>query len=156
MIRSKIKTPEQLQALVDAYFEECAGVATRTKDGNLVVNEYGRVCYDIAPHPPTMAGLSYFCGFAYQEGFGRQKRRGAAFKAVVDRARLRVENYLETALYDRNSISGAKFNLICNFGWNAKDDEPEPAGINIIIRQGEPVNGSDARAYAGTNIAIMD
>lgn len=149
-------TPEDLQQKIDKYFEECAGVPTLTEDGKPVVNEYGRVCYDVPPVPPTMAGLTYACGYKDRHMFWRQRTRSAAFRDVVDRAKLRIEHFNELMLYDPNGYRGARINLFYNYGWKAgRDQDQEPQGINVVIKASEP-DGINARAYAGSDIRLTD
>ena len=58
------------------------------------------------------------------------------YKEIVEAAKLRIENYAETRLYDKDGWNGAKFNLQNNFRrWDAEkaaqEDKKAPA-INII------------------------
>lgn len=130
-----IKTPEQLQALVDDYFTYCEGEPTRTETGRVAVNQYGRIIYDRQPVPPTMAGLCLACGFRGRNAFNNQKHRSPEFAAVVARAQLRLEHYCETRLYDQDGYGGAMFKLLRCYGWDAtikhKDDD-KPQGILLI------------------------
>lgn len=133
-----IETPEELQEKVDAYFSYCDGQPTRTKDGRVVVNQYGRIVYDRQPQPPSMAGLCLFCGFRGRNTFTNQKYRSPDFADVVARAQLRLENYCEIRLYDQDGYGGAAFKLIRCYGWDAtvkgKDNKDKPIGIKIEVR----------------------
>jgi len=39
------------------------------------------------------------------------------FNDAITRAKMRIEEYAETRLYDKNGCNGAKFTLSNNFGW---------------------------------------
>lgn len=83
----------------------------------------------------TVTGLAIALGFTSRQALlnyqGRKK-----FQAIVEAAKLRIENYAEMRLYDKEGANGAKFNLQNNFRqWDAdkagQDDKKAPA-VNII------------------------
>ena len=58
------------------------------------------------------------------------------YRAIIETAKLKIENYAEMRLYDRDGCNGARFNLQNNFrAWDAdkptNDGKKAPA-INII------------------------
>lgn len=131
-------TPADLQRKVDEYFDDCAGELIVGNDGAPILDRQGKPQYR-GRRPPTMTSLALYCGFTDRSLFARQKKRGRGFAVVVQRARLRVEQYAETRLYDSDGYRGAVFTLQVNFGWNgdgtleAANDNSRPPAVNIII-----------------------
>lgn len=130
-------TPADLQRKVDEYFDDCAGELIVGNDGAPVLDRQGKPQYR-GRHPPTMTGLAVYCGFTNRSLFARQKKRGHGFAAVVEQARLRVEQYAEMRLYDSDGYRGAVFTLQVNFGWNGNgvnedaNDNSRSSAVNII------------------------
>lgn len=141
------KTPEELQAAVDRYFQSIAGVPVYDKKGVPVLKRNGeqRRAGEI---PPTLTGLAMFCGYKDRRTFTRQKNRSAAFADVVLEARSRIEEYYERALFDADSFDGAAFMLSMGFGWRKKKaGEQEPAEtptVRIINRAQKAENPKPA------------
>ena len=128
------KTPEDMQAAIDAYFEDCKGEILKDDQGNIIYNKYGEPVY-IDVKPLTVTGLALALGFTSLRALlDYQDRKD--FTAVVEKAKLKIENYAEMRLYDKDGWNGARFNLQNNFkNWDAdksaQDDKKGPA-INII------------------------
>lgn len=125
------KTPDELQAAVDKYFQDCAGVLLYDKSGRIALDRNNRPIYE-GKKPLTMAGLSLACGFKNIVSFTRQKYRNGGFYDVVMLARLRIEQYNEERLFDRDGYKGAAFNLFANYGWNKPDPQPLQVNVKII------------------------
>lgn len=125
------KTPEELRAAVNRYFESCAGLPVYDADGLPVLTKDGEQVR-AGETPPTMSGLSLALGFKDRHTFSEQAKRGAAFREVVQLARLRVENYAERRLYNPQSYRGAAFVLQACFGWQQKADTAAPPEVRII------------------------
>lgn len=118
----KYKTPEELQAAIDKYFEACEGTILKNKDGDPVFNKYGDPVY-IGKEPPTMSGLAIGIGFIDRSALLNYEDKDDQFYHTVRAARARVEHYAETRLYDKEGSNGAKFSLSNNFrGWKDKSD----------------------------------
>jgi len=128
------KTPEDMQKAIDAYFEDCKGEILKDDQGNIIYNKYGEPVY-INVKPLTVTGLALALGFTSRRALlDYQDRKD--FTAVVEKAKLKIENYAEMRLYDKDGWNGARFNLQNNFkNWDAdkpaQDDKKGPA-INII------------------------
>ncbi len=94
--------------LIDEYFERCMGEEREGKNGeNIRVNS----------KPPTLTGLALALGFnskAELMKFGRSKRG----KELVENARLKIENYNEEKLFEKDFARSAIFNLT-----NAREDQ---------------------------------
>ena len=132
--RMKFKTPEEMQDAIDAYFKECEGHPLLDDEGQPFTDKYGNP-FIVDRKPLTVTGLAIALGFTSRQALlnyqGRKK-----FQAIVEAAKLRIENYAEMRLYDKDGCNGAKFNLQNNFRlWDAdkagQDDKKAPA-VNII------------------------
>lgn len=114
----KYKTPKALQAAVDEYFKSCEGELLKDDDGRVLLDKHRKPIY-LNQKPLTVTGLAYYLGFASTQSlfdYAEDER----FSAIISRAKLRIESYLEERLMDRDGQRGAQFNLQCNFRWNDK------------------------------------
>lgn len=110
------ETPEEMQAVIEKYFEECNGYVLYDKDGNQVFDKFGKpVIMDRVP--PTVTGLALALGFTSRQALLNYQAK-KEFVDTVTRAKARCESYAERRLYDRDGNRGAEFSLKCNFKWN--------------------------------------
>ncbi|MGN0363687.1 MAG: terminase small subunit [Bilifractor sp.] len=111
----RFKSPKAMQEKVDEYFKWCDGEELRDPDSDeLLLDKYGHPII-IHSHPYTMAGLAKYLGFKSYTSFVKYKVKGQAYKDVFNSAKLRVMQYMEERLYDRDGSNGARFALQCNF-----------------------------------------
>ena len=113
------ESAEQMQELIDKYFEECDGKPFLDKDGNPVRNKDGKIIRDDR-RPYTVTGLALALGFTSRQALLNYQGK-EEFVDTITRAKARVERYSEERLYDNNGANGAKFALANNFkGWSEK------------------------------------
>lgn len=154
----KYKTPEEMQERIDAYFEECKGHPLLDADGIAVRDKFG---YPIIldAKPLTVTGLALALGFTSRLALLSYQAK-PSFREIVERAKLRIENYAEMRLYDKDGANGARFNLQNNFkGWDvdkAAQEEGKSAAVTIIcdiprVQDHPRVNGDgmDAQGSEG-------
>lgn len=112
----KYKTVAELEAAIDAYFEQCKGHPLEV-NGEPIYDKYGQpVIVDV--HPPTVTGLALHLGFASRQALLNYQGR-KQFNDTIMRGKARVEAYAEERLFDRDGANGAKFSLVNNFsGWS--------------------------------------
>ena len=132
--RLKFPTPELMQEAIDRYFEDCKGEQVTDAEGNPLFNKFGEPIF-VGSKPLTVTGLALALGLSSRRALLDYQGRGK-YKEIVEAAKLRIENYAEMRLYDKDGWNGAKFNLQNNFRhWDAdraaQDDKKGPA-INII------------------------
>ena len=125
----KYKTVEELQAAIDAYFEECQGKTLLDDSGGGVTDKYGAPII-VGAHPPTVTGLALALGFASRQALLNYQGK-KAFNDTITRAKSRCEEYAESRLYDRDGARGAQFSLEHNFKW--LDQDKDGAGEVQII-----------------------
>lgn len=132
----RYKSVEEMQEKIDAYFEDCAGKYITDEDGNLMTDKYGNPVKE-KEKPLTITGLALALGFTTRQALLNYQGK-PAFVDTITRAKLIIEQYAETRLYDKDGCNGAKFNLSNNFnGWNEKQqieaDVKNDVTINIEL-----------------------
>lgn len=97
----KYKTPEELENVIDDYFDSLIG-----EDGEWV-------------RPPTVTGLARRLNLSRQ-GLLNYKKKDEFIDTIMH-ARARVEEFNEESLFSAGkSTTGVMFNLKNNFGWEDK------------------------------------
>ena len=129
------KTPEEMQAKIDAYFEACDGEYITDNDGNLMTDKHGHPV-KTKPRPYTITGLALALGFTTRQSLlnyeGDEK-----FLDTVRKAKAKVEQYAEERLFDRDGANGAKFNLSNNFkGWSEKQQIDSNVNLSPVVFTG--------------------
>ena len=133
------KTPEEMQAKIDAYFEACNGEYITYDDGSLMTDKHG---YPVKTkeRPLTITGLALALGFTTRQALLNYEGK-PEFVDTIKRAKAKVEQYAEERLFDRDGVNGAKFNLSNNFsGWSEKqqiDSNVNTTGSTIVKFEGE-------------------
>ena len=127
---------EEIQEMIDKYFEDCDGKPFLDKDGNPVRNKDGKIIRDDR-RPYTITGLALALGFNSRQALLNYEGR-EEFHDTIKRAKARVEKYAEERLYDNNGANGAKFSLANNFkGWTEKQtieaDVKNKVTINVEL-----------------------
>jgi len=123
----KFKTPQELQEKVDGYFETCWGA--RYYNGKPLLDENGEVVKGII-RPYTMSGLARYLGISIKCLFEYEVHSKAGtmlpeYAEILTDAKLRIQEYAEQRLYDREGSSGARFVLETGFGWLTKKEAQE-------------------------------
>ncbi len=127
------KTPEEMQKKIDAYFEDCKGHPLTDDNGNVILDKYGQPII-LGVKPLTVTGLALALGFATRQSLLDYEGKGQ-YRYMIQQAKLRIENYAEMRLYDKEGSNGAKFNLQNNFRkWDAdKAQQEEKRGPAVSI-----------------------
>lgn len=129
MMTPRYKTVEEMQAVIDQYFEDCKGKPIIGDDGQPILDKYGQP-FIINAHPPTVTGLALALGFTSRQALLNYQAK-KAFVDTVLRAKARIEAYAEERLFDRDGQRGAEFSLKYNFRWadEKKQNEDEGHGV---------------------------
>lgn len=130
MAKPKYSSAVEMQQIIDAYFEDCAGTLLTDKRGQPVLDRRGYPVI-VGNRPPTVTGLAAALGFRTRKSLCDYRRKGD-FAQVITTARLRVENYAEMRLFDADGARGAMFTLGVNFGWG-KENRNKPKKIGSIV-----------------------
>ena len=132
--KRKFNSPEEMQQKINAYFEDCKGEVLTDKEGEPIFDKFGEPVM-VGAKPLTVTGLALALGFTTRQALLNYQARGE-YRSIIETAKLKIENYAEMRLYDRDGWNGARFNLQNNFrAWDA--DKPQDNGkkapaINII------------------------
>lgn len=131
----KYKTKEEIQEKIDQYFEDCKGKPfIDPATGQVLRDKYGYPVM-VNVHIPTVTGLALSLGFTNRVSLLNYQGR-KEFKDTIEKAKTRIEAYVEERLFDKDGSNGARFSLQNNFkGWDADKPKPEESkapAINII------------------------
>ena len=115
----KFKTAAEIQSKIDKYFNDCKGTLMLDEEGYPVRDKnYQPILID--QKPPTVTGLALALGFASRQALLNYQGK-KEFNDTITRAKSRIEEYVETRLFDKEGANGAKFSLSNNFdGWKEK------------------------------------
>lgn len=122
------QTPEALQEAIDLYFESCEGIRFN-KFGHPVLDTNGDPVR-VVVRPYTISGLANAIGIS-TDTLRRYKIISARNKipleyaVIVDKAKQRIAQYAEEALYDMGSQRGAQFVLQAGFQWNTQKEDTD-------------------------------
>ena len=103
----RYERPEEMEAIIDAYFQDC-------EDNN---------------KPLTLSGLVLALGFSSRQSLLNYSKRSEDYWTLYARAKLRAEAYWERLLFKRSTFRAARFVLTCCFGWT----DPYKDALNKII-----------------------
>ena len=117
------KTPEELQKVIDEYFEWCDARAVKKADDS------GKEYFVSYPAPYTMSGLARRIGLSRQGLLDYANKD--EFLDTIKEARNKVHEDVETRLMDGKAQAGAIFNLKNNFGWKDKTETEHSGSIEL-------------------------
>lgn len=127
----KYKSAAEIQEKIDAYFESCKGEPILV-DGVPYLDKYGQPVM-INAHPPTVTGLALALGFTTRKSLLDYQGK-AEFVNTITRAKMQIEAYAESRLYDRDGQRGAEFSLKHNFRWAQEETQSgESGGAGVVM-----------------------
>ena len=109
----KFKNKEEIQELINKYFEACKGMPAINGAGEVILDKHGLPIVTNSK-PPTISGLALALGFTSRQALLNYQAK-KEFCDTITVAKLMIEEYTETRLFDRDGIQGAKFSLTNNF-----------------------------------------
>jgi hypothetical protein len=125
-------TAEEMQKVIDEYFESCKGEMRYDDNGLVYRDKYGLpIFFDVKP--PTITGLALALGFTSRQALLNYQAKDE-FVDTIMRAKAKVEQYAEERLFDKDGANGAKFSLANNFdGWKEKKEIEADVSNKVII-----------------------
>lgn len=117
----KFGTVEELQSKIEDYFESC-----HNAEGECV-------------RPLTITGLAVALDTSRRVLLAYEHERDE-YSNTIKKAKQRIENFAEEALYTNKQTAGVIFNLKNNYGWVDKQEVDQTIGN----RQGESFNVSNS------------
>ena len=130
MRKKMIKNPSVLQKRIDAYFDSLSPHVLTDIDGNIIYDKSGRPSMS-AEVPATVCGLCRACGFKAKQTLYNY-RKDEDYKDIIDAALMRIEEYAERRLYDRDGARGAEFSLTYNFKWGQQERQSDGGGVVML------------------------
>ena len=124
----KYQSVDDMQVLIDKYFEDCDNHHYKTYD------EDGNEIYKHAPKPYTITGLALALDMSRQDLLNYQGKR--EFFDAIRKAKQRCENYAEEQLFRQGNCTGVIFNLKNNYGY--KDKQEVEAEVSQTIKVTPP------------------
>src|SRR6185369_3101942 len=127
----KFSTPEELEAAIESYFEECESkpLMTTDADGVETVLRDGKGNPVMNNATPTTAGLALHLGFAERQSLYDQKDRGENFSVVFKRAISRIFAHHEGRLSENNP-TGSIF-WLKNHGMSDRTEVEHSGSVRI-------------------------
>ena len=107
----KYKNAEEMRVLVEEYFNIC--------NQNKI--------------PYTMSGLARHLGLSRKTLLEYKKKYGGEYADVIEEAKTRIEEFVETCLFKKNIATGVIFNLKNNFGWADKQEIEHTGDVNVKL-----------------------
>ena len=139
----KYESKEQIEELIEQYFEACEGKILKDSAGDPVFNKFGQPVI-VNQRPPTVTGLALALGFSSRQALLNYQGK-KEFNDTITRAKSRIEQYAEERLFDRDGANGTKFSLSNNFkGWSEKQEvehSGQMGGVTIINDIPKPDTG---------------
>lgn len=130
----RYKTPEEMQKVIDEYFESCNGEYVIV-DGCVATDKHG---YPVKTkeRPLTITGLALALGFNGRQALLNYEGK-PEFVDTIKRAKSRIEQYAEERLFDKDGVNGAKFNLSNNFkGWSERQQIDSNVNLSPVVFTG--------------------
>ena len=129
------KTVEEMQRVIDKYFDDCMGEYITDDEGNLMTDKNGHPVMT-KPRPLTITGLALALGFTGRQALLNYEDK-EEFVDTIKRAKSRIEQYAEERLFDKDGVNGAKFNLSNNFkGWSEKQQIDSNVNLSPVVFTG--------------------
>lgn len=127
MRQMQYKSPEDLQRHIDDYFNSCFGPLYYK--GEPLLDIHGKTVIG-QTQPFTLSGLARHLHISTVTLYNYEAHAKAGlipseYADVIIDAKLRIQEYAEKRLYDRDGTNGAKFVLEAGFGWMTKREKQE-------------------------------
>ena len=114
-------TKEEMDILIEEYFNDCDGELLKDVSGDIKLDKSGNPII-IGKRPYTVAGLASALGFRSRQSLLDYQDK-PEFMDTIMRAKLKIEVYTNERLFDRDGVQGAKFSLMNNFkGYSDKQE----------------------------------
>lgn len=107
----KYKNAEEMKVLIDEYFEVC--------NANKI--------------PYTVSGLARHLGISRKTLLEYKNKYGGEYADIIEDAKTRIEEFVETCLFKKSIATGVIFNLKNNFGWSDKQEVEHSGDVNVKL-----------------------
>ncbi len=125
------KSAEEMQKLIDEYFLECEGKPFIKPDGEVLTDKHGYPVM-VGVKPPSIVGLALKLGLKSRQAIINYQDR-PEFNDTITRAKMRIEEYNNARLFDKDGVRGAMFSLSVNYGYVEKQGIEHSGQIGVKI-----------------------
>lgn len=123
--------PDDMKKKIDEYFTSCEGELIRDENGAIQYDKHGSPLYKTLPRYPTITGLAYALGFKSRQALINYQNKDE-FNDTITRAKFKIEDGYNQALFAKETFNGARYSLSNNFNYREVND------INLGNIDGEP------------------
>lgn len=109
------KTVEELDKLIDDYFQKCQPELLKDSEGNVMTDKKGNALWEL--NPPTITGLALHLGFVSRQSIYDYEKRNDEFSYSIKKARTFCEHYAEKALLTGGIAPAGPIFILKNYGW---------------------------------------
>lgn len=124
------KTVEEMQAKIDEYFELSKGEMLLDAEGTPIIHK-GAPIY-INGYHLTVTGLAIHLGFTSRQALLNYQNK-KEFVDAITRAKLKIEDYANQRLFDKEGVRGAMFALSVNYGYVEKKATEHSGNVGFKI-----------------------
>lgn len=149
------KTPAEMQAKIDEYFETQVGV-------RVLKDEAGKPICNIMTGmpltkevPPTQSDMALYLGFSDRQSLYDNAKRSEEFSCTIKKAYTRIDAYAEKGLFVKGKPTGEIFYLK-NRGWSAEENRTEKKKIEGNITVNDLSKLSDKQLKEMAKAAALD
>jgi hypothetical protein len=121
------ETPEEMQEIIDRYFDACL-IRRKEMAGIELSEEEIELCSITHDEHPTVSGIALVLDLNRKTLLDYQGRE--EFHPTVKKAKARVEGYVEQRLHNQ-ACTGMIFSLKNNFGWKDKKETEMSGSVGI-------------------------
>ena len=125
-----MKSKKSITRKINQYFSDLKGGQMTDADGTPIYDKKGNPL-SVPDKPPTVAGLCRALGLGSREELGEYSNDDV-FGKEVRAALMRIEEYTESRLFDRDAAKGAETILKNEFSWHDRSVGNE-GGLNCGV-----------------------
>lgn len=126
----KYKTAEELEDLINEYFDSKVPEYVFGPDGKLVTNSKGTPI--IKANPPTITGLALHLGFNSRGTIYEYEKKNDEFSDAIKKARLRCECYAEEMMLSGSCHPAGPIFALKNYGWSDQQEIKHSGQVTIV------------------------
>jgi len=132
----KFNNPEEMQSVINAYFDKCKPEFEKDQEGKILTNTKGFPIIKL--NPPTITGLALALGFSSRGTIYEYEKKNDEFSDTVKLARLKCENWVEEQSFSGVVPPAVGIFALKNYGWRDNieitgDEKKELYPTKIII-----------------------
>lgn len=145
------KTPQEMQAKIDEYLENCEPKLLKI-DGQVMCDKNGNPVWET--NPPTVTGMALYLGFCNRLSMYDYAKK-PEFTDTIKRAVAGIEAYAERAILTGAKPVGAIF-WLKNHGWRAEEQRDDKTKVVGSVTVNDLSKLSDKQLKEMAKAAALD